>query len=135
MKNQKLISFQNLFSDRTTGRKCNNHVLLSLMGRVGLPQNPSQFSQSDPSPEPQIQSKITEREREMTQKANLFKGQQKRKSIPPSRHGKIPVTRKGSILTSSQSRFLCACICVCVCVQVHISFQFLHEHILLELGK
>ncbi|KAF7152929.1 hypothetical protein RHSIM_Rhsim01G0126300 [Rhododendron simsii] len=31
----------------------------------------------------------------MTQKANLFKGQQKRKSIPPSRHGKIPVTRKG----------------------------------------
>ncbi|XP_038897231.1 uncharacterized protein LOC120085359 [Benincasa hispida] len=31
----------------------------------------------------------------MTQKANLFKGQQKRKTIPPNRHGKIPQTRKG----------------------------------------
>ncbi|KAJ7949238.1 2,3-bisphosphoglycerate-dependent phosphoglycerate mutase [Quillaja saponaria] len=31
----------------------------------------------------------------MTQKANLFKGQQKKKSIPPSRHGKIPPIRKG----------------------------------------
>lgn len=25
----------------------------------------------------------------------MFKGQQKKKSIPPSRHGKIPTTRKG----------------------------------------
>ncbi|KAG6575705.1 hypothetical protein SDJN03_26344, partial [Cucurbita argyrosperma subsp. sororia] len=31
----------------------------------------------------------------MTQKATLFKGQQKRKTIPPNRHGKIPQTRKG----------------------------------------
>ncbi|KAL8260225.1 hypothetical protein R6Q59_028178 [Mikania micrantha] len=31
----------------------------------------------------------------MTQKAALFKGQQKRKSVPPSRHGKTPKTRKG----------------------------------------
>ncbi|KAJ8622717.1 hypothetical protein MRB53_031246 [Persea americana] len=31
----------------------------------------------------------------MTQKANLFKGQQKKKSIPPNRHGKAPCTRKG----------------------------------------
>ncbi|XP_059433678.1 uncharacterized protein LOC132166860 [Corylus avellana] len=31
----------------------------------------------------------------MTQKAKLFKGQQKKKSIPPSRHGKLPQTRKG----------------------------------------
>ncbi|KAA0058587.1 hypothetical protein IC582_002278 [Cucumis melo] len=31
----------------------------------------------------------------MTQKANLFKGKQKRKTIPPNRHGKIPQTRKG----------------------------------------
>ncbi|XP_059651907.1 uncharacterized protein LOC132299371 [Cornus florida] len=31
----------------------------------------------------------------MTQKANLFKGQKKKKSIPPNRHGKIPQTRKG----------------------------------------
>ncbi|TKY67961.1 hypothetical protein E2542_SST10858 [Spatholobus suberectus] len=31
----------------------------------------------------------------MTQKANLFKGQAKKKSIPPNRHGKVPVTRKG----------------------------------------
>lgn len=31
----------------------------------------------------------------MTQKANLFKGKQKKKSIPPSRHGKPPPTRKG----------------------------------------
>ncbi|KVI00803.1 uncharacterized protein LOC112519665 [Cynara cardunculus var. scolymus] len=31
----------------------------------------------------------------MTQKANLFKGQQKRKTVPPSRHGKTPKTRKG----------------------------------------
>lgn len=31
----------------------------------------------------------------MTQKAALFKGQKKRKTIPPSRHGKAPKTRKG----------------------------------------
>ncbi|XP_014493491.1 uncharacterized protein LOC106755791 [Vigna radiata var. radiata] len=31
----------------------------------------------------------------MTQKANLFKGKAKKKSIPPNRHGKAPVTRKG----------------------------------------
>ncbi|XP_043726012.1 uncharacterized protein LOC122672617 [Telopea speciosissima] len=31
----------------------------------------------------------------MTQKANLFKGQKKKKSIPPNRHGKPPQTRKG----------------------------------------
>ena len=31
----------------------------------------------------------------MTQKANLFKGKAKKKSIPPNRHGKVPVTRKG----------------------------------------
>ncbi|PON84826.1 2,3-bisphosphoglycerate-dependent phosphoglycerate mutase [Trema orientale] len=31
----------------------------------------------------------------MTQKSNLFKGQKKRKTIPPNRHGKAPPTRKG----------------------------------------
>ncbi|CAL9004246.1 hypothetical protein PRUPE_2G024400 [Prunus persica] len=31
----------------------------------------------------------------MTQKGKLFKGQQKKKTIPPSRHGKITQTRKG----------------------------------------
>ncbi|CAA6672560.1 unnamed protein product [Spirodela intermedia] len=31
----------------------------------------------------------------MTQKGALFKGQKKRKTIPPSRHGKTPATRKG----------------------------------------
>ncbi|KAL2936148.1 Alanine racemase [Bienertia sinuspersici] len=31
----------------------------------------------------------------MTQKANLFKGQQKKKAIPPNRHGKDSHTRKG----------------------------------------
>ncbi|XP_010545122.1 PREDICTED: uncharacterized protein LOC104817576 [Tarenaya hassleriana] len=31
----------------------------------------------------------------MTQKSNLFKGQQKRKAIPPNRHGKTSQTRKG----------------------------------------
>ncbi|KAL7126163.1 hypothetical protein ABFS83_14G166900 [Erythranthe nasuta] len=31
----------------------------------------------------------------MTQKGDLFKGKQKKKSIPPSRHGKICHTRKG----------------------------------------
>ncbi|GAV75410.1 hypothetical protein CFOL_v3_18889 [Cephalotus follicularis] len=31
----------------------------------------------------------------MTQKGSLFKGQQKKKTIPPSRHGKIPAIRKG----------------------------------------
>ncbi|XP_043692519.1 uncharacterized protein LOC122642963 [Telopea speciosissima] len=31
----------------------------------------------------------------MTQKSNLFKGQKKQKSIPPSRHGKPPQARKG----------------------------------------
>ncbi|KAK2990368.1 hypothetical protein RJ640_027648 [Escallonia rubra] len=31
----------------------------------------------------------------MTQKSNMFKGQQKKKSVPPSRHGKLPAIRKG----------------------------------------
>lgn len=31
----------------------------------------------------------------MTQKGNFFKGQQKKKSIPPNRHGKASRTRKG----------------------------------------
>ncbi|XP_061373953.1 uncharacterized protein LOC133316243 [Gastrolobium bilobum] len=31
----------------------------------------------------------------MTQKTNLFKGQAKKKSIPPDRHGKVPLTHKG----------------------------------------
>ncbi|GMY22553.1 hypothetical protein FCV25MIE_17794 [Fagus crenata] len=31
----------------------------------------------------------------MTQKANLFKGQQKKKSVPLNRHGKASLTRKG----------------------------------------
>ncbi|KAJ4751925.1 hypothetical protein LUZ62_086330 [Rhynchospora pubera] len=31
----------------------------------------------------------------MTQKGNMFKGQQKKKSIPPNRHGKTPHVRKG----------------------------------------
>ncbi|KAI5681457.1 hypothetical protein M9H77_02685 [Catharanthus roseus] len=31
----------------------------------------------------------------MTQKGDLFKGQQKKKSIPPNRHGKAARTRKG----------------------------------------
>ncbi|KAF3945663.1 hypothetical protein CMV_027982 [Castanea mollissima] len=48
-----------------------------------------------------LQSKPRGRERrkrqrtKMTQKANLFKGQQKKKSVPPNRHGKPSVTRKG----------------------------------------
>ncbi|KAM0954166.1 hypothetical protein DsansV1_C01g0008071 [Dioscorea sansibarensis] len=33
--------------------------------------------------------------KEMTQKASLFKGQQKRKTIPPNRHGKPHSNRKG----------------------------------------
>ncbi|GAB2218932.1 hypothetical protein Drorol1_Dr00002165 [Drosera rotundifolia] len=32
----------------------------------------------------------------MTQKVNQFKGQQKRRTIPPNRHGRAPITRKGS---------------------------------------
>ncbi|KAJ6895798.1 hypothetical protein NC651_022130 [Populus alba x Populus x berolinensis] len=31
----------------------------------------------------------------MTQKNNLFKGQQKKKTVPPNRHGKITHIRKG----------------------------------------
>ncbi|XP_038721884.1 uncharacterized protein LOC120014042 [Tripterygium wilfordii] len=31
----------------------------------------------------------------MTQKGSLFKGHQKKKTIPPNRHGKVPLTRKG----------------------------------------
>ncbi|XP_052171753.1 uncharacterized protein LOC127787721 [Diospyros lotus] len=31
----------------------------------------------------------------MAQKGNIFKGQQKKKSIPPNRHGKAPHVRKG----------------------------------------
>ncbi|XP_019192623.1 PREDICTED: uncharacterized protein LOC109186893 [Ipomoea nil] len=37
----------------------------------------------------------------MTQKGNLFKGQQKKKSIPPNRHGKVPKTRKGKRVVKS----------------------------------
>ncbi|KAK3018109.1 hypothetical protein RJ639_003480 [Escallonia herrerae] len=31
----------------------------------------------------------------MMQKSNMFKGQQKKKSVPPSRHGKLHTIRKG----------------------------------------
>ncbi|KAG0500792.1 hypothetical protein HPP92_000864 [Vanilla planifolia] len=31
----------------------------------------------------------------MTQKGDLFKGQKKKKTIPPNRHGKVPQIRKG----------------------------------------
>ncbi|WOK99106.1 hypothetical protein Cni_G07818 [Canna indica] len=31
----------------------------------------------------------------MTQKGNLYKGLQKKKTIPPNRHGKAPQIRKG----------------------------------------
>ncbi|XP_020592497.1 uncharacterized protein LOC110033006 isoform X2 [Phalaenopsis equestris] len=31
----------------------------------------------------------------MTQKGDLFKGQKKKKTIPPNRHGKTPHARKG----------------------------------------
>ena len=34
----------------------------------------------------------------MTQKNNLFKGQQKKKTVPPNRHGKITHIRKGQIV-------------------------------------
>ena len=44
----------------------------------------------------------------MTQKANLFKGQQKKKSVPLNRHGKASLTRKGT--------HLCLCVYVFVCV-------------------
>ncbi|XP_078171148.1 2,3-bisphosphoglycerate-dependent phosphoglycerate mutase [Carex rostrata] len=37
----------------------------------------------------------------MTQKGNLFKGKQKKKSIPPSRHGKAPHIRKGKRVMKS----------------------------------
>jgi len=33
--------------------------------------------------------------REMTQKQTLFKGQSKKKTVPPNRHGKAPHVRKG----------------------------------------
>ncbi|KAK3422969.1 hypothetical protein EUGRSUZ_G03325 [Eucalyptus grandis] len=33
----------------------------------------------------------------MTQKSNLIKGQQKKKTIPPNRHGKAPPTNKGIV--------------------------------------
>nr|GLL20605.1 uncharacterized protein LOC109186893 [Ipomoea trifida] len=36
----------------------------------------------------------------MTQKGDLFKGQ-KKKSIPPNRHGKVPKTRKGKRVVKS----------------------------------
>lgn len=36
-----------------------------------------------------------EANRRMTQKQNLFKGQQTKKTIPPNRHGKAPLIRKG----------------------------------------
>lgn len=38
----------------------------------------------------------------MTQKANLFKGQQKKKTIPANRHGKNPHVRKGTCLLVSE---------------------------------
>jgi hypothetical protein len=44
----------------------------------------------------------------MTQKANLFKGQQKKKSVPLNRHGKASLTRKGTHLS------LCVYVFVCV---------------------
>ncbi|KAJ9558258.1 hypothetical protein OSB04_012872 [Centaurea solstitialis] len=58
-------------------------------GRKHLTQRPKKL-QNPKTPKGQNPNS-----RKMTQKANLFKGQQKRKTIPPSRHGKAPKTRKG----------------------------------------
>ncbi|KAF3784861.1 hypothetical protein EJ110_NYTH29393 [Nymphaea thermarum] len=46
----------------------------------------------------------------MTQKQVLFKGQQKKKTLPPSRHGKPPQGRKGKppnlpLFTNSSSSY------------------------------
>ena len=57
----------------------------------------------------------------MTQKANLFKGQQKKKSVPPNRHGKPSVTRKGNYLALHVCVFclwkipVLDSMCICFC--------------------
>lgn len=55
--------------------------------------------QSQPNPQAEQQRHQPPRvvgEEEMTQKQNLFKGKSKKKSVPPSRHGKVPHIRKGT---------------------------------------
>ena len=42
----------------------------------------------------------------MTQKGALFKGQKKRKTIPPNRHGKAATTRKGSVFSLRSPLYL-----------------------------
>ena len=52
----------------------------------------------------------------MTQKSNQFKGQQKKKTVAPNRHGKAIQTRKGILtLISRDFLFLRLSLSSCVC--------------------
>jgi hypothetical protein len=50
----------------------------------------------------------------MTQKQTLFKGQSKKKTIPPNRHGKAPHVRKGTRggIDCGARRTRLGCLCV-----------------------
>ena len=98
--------------------------LLLLMGRT-VPPPPHKNKQQNPQLLNLVQSKPRGRERtkrqrrKMTQKANLFKGQQKKKSVPPNRHGKPSVTRKGNnlalrvcVFVYGKVRYLTVCVFV-----------------------
>ena len=73
------------------------------MGRT-VPPPPHKNKQQNPQllnlgqSKPRVRERTKKQRRKMTQKANLFKGQQKKKSVPPNRHGKPSVTRKGNYL-------------------------------------
>ena len=91
------------------------------MGRT-VPPPPHKNKQQNPQLLNLVQSKPRGRERrKMTQKANLFKGQQKKKSVPPNRHGKPSVTRKGNYLALHVCVFclwkipVLDSMCICFC--------------------
>jgi hypothetical protein len=106
MKKQKQRAVQLGFFPNHTSPK----TLVSLGGSQPPPRIPdrrsirssSTFQAEIPrrrTPQPASTAR-SKREREdkikMTQKQTMFKGQTKKKSAPPSRHGKAPHIRKGS---------------------------------------
>lgn len=65
----------------------------SSRGSAGAKRCEASFG--DPSSRSNAGIGLRQERTEMTQKQTLFKGQSKKKTIPPNRHGKAPHVRKG----------------------------------------
>ena len=60
------------------------------------PEQKEEVPAGSPAAEPTQARGVRPEAREMTQKQTLFKGQSKKKTVPPNRHGKAPHVRKGT---------------------------------------